>query len=432
MTAGDGQKERLLYAPPGEAEAAAMLARCAALAAGGRDISVSQAGSPFAFPPAPEGLRRVDSTAGLEATAGPIDIALSHERLSGIAELSRGDLLVRAGGGTPLAEVEEAVRAEGLYFPHFGASLRDDVTLAALLMEGPVPVLAGAYGGLRESILSVRLVTGAGETVHAGSRAVKDVAGYEIIALLLGAGGRYGMITEATLRLLHGPRTIVRAAVSGPDTGLSRIAGEMRMRRFSCAAVIAGPDAARAMAEALGGPVLDENDMLLWIEIHAPVEGVEAAISSEISAAAGAGARVITDAPGFPDLRRALLRHACGEGTDRRRVMHISWDDEGTVSPEPLGWRDLFPPRSHVLVPVGPGGGAGGAACKAGPILHRAGSERRLRADLLEIRSGKVRGARMTGDWSAPEGKEHAADEPLTAIGERIARVFDPAGILRP
>jgi FAD/FMN-containing dehydrogenase len=60
------------------------------------------------------------------------------------------------------------------------------------------------YGGLREYILSVELVTGAGEIVHFGSRSVKDVAGYEVIGMLLGGGGRYGMITEVTLRLIPG------------------------------------------------------------------------------------------------------------------------------------------------------------------------------------------------------------------------------------
>ena len=74
--------------------------------------------------------------------------------------------------------------------------------------------------GLREYILSVELVTGAGERVRFGSRSVKDVAGYEVIGLLLGSGGRYGMITEATLRLI--PKKAAGA------TGTGKPAAEMR------------------------------------------------------------------------------------------------------------------------------------------------------------------------------------------------------------
>jgi len=433
MSPGIDDTKRLLFAPASESEAAEFLAACSRLAGGGRQAGVSQTGSPFAFPPALEELARIDGASELEGSAGPLEIVLSHECLSGVHELSRGDLLVRAGGGTPLATIEEAAREEGLYFPHFDASYRDDATLADLLMESPVPALAGVYGDLRESVLSVRLVTGSGEVVHSGSRAVKDVAGYEIIGLLLGAGGRYGMVTEATLRLLPGPRAIVRAAVSGTQAKLARIARELRMRRSSCAAVLAGREAAFIMTDGLEGPAPGGDDELLWIEAHAPVEGAKEAVLREISDLAGDGASLFPSAPAFSTLRRRLIQHACEAGDDPRRVMHISWDDDDpSAPPEPLGWRDLFPPRAHVLVPLGPTRSVGPAA--AIPALHRVGSERRLRADLLELRDGKIRGARMTGDWSLPEGKdaEHVADASLNDIEERIKRVFDPAGILRP
>jgi hypothetical protein len=434
MTPGRDDTKRMLFAPAGEAGAAEFLTACSRLAGEGRRITVSQTGSPFAFPPELDGLARIEDVSELERLDRPSEIVLSHEHLSGVLELSRTDLLVRAGGGTPLAMIEEAVRAEGLYFPHFDASCRDDLTLAALLMEGPVPVLAAAYGGIRESVLSVRLVTGEGEAIHSGSRAVKDVAGYEIIGLLIGAGGRYGMIAEATLRLLPGPRTIVRAAVSSPGPRLARIARELRRRRPSSAAVLAGRESARIVAEGLEGPAPDEDDDLLWIEAHVPVEEAEEAVLGEIEELAGDGARIFRSVPAFPELRRRCIRHACEAGDDPQRVMHISWDDDDpTAFPEPLGWRDLFPPRAHVLVPMGPTGGGVPGAAGSLPALHRVGSERRLRADLLELRSGKIRGSRMTGDWSLPEGKgaEHAADAALRDIEERIKRVFDPAGVLR-
>jgi hypothetical protein len=190
------------------------------------------------------------------------------------------------------------------------------------------------------------------------------------------------------------------------------------------------------MTAALGGRPRDEEDELLWIELHAPVEGAGEKILGEIAALAGEGAHLVPRAPAFSTLRDALVRHACGGGGDPQRVMHISWDDDGdpASSPEPLGWRDAFPPRAHVLVPLGPGGGADGPPAGAPAILRRAGHERRLRADLLELRSGKVRGALTREDRSAPGGRgaKRAADEGLERIEERIARVFDPAGILRP
>ena len=77
----------------------------------------------------------------------------------------------------------------------------------------PVAPADPLIGGLREYVLSVELVTGGGEIARFGSKAVKDVAGYEVIGLLIGGGGRYGMITEVTLRLL--PARAREAAARG-------------------------------------------------------------------------------------------------------------------------------------------------------------------------------------------------------------------------
>ncbi len=129
---------------------------------------------------------------------------LLFENLSGIVEISPSDMLIRAKGGTPVSAIAVAAEESMLWFPHYESSIKKEMTIASLLMEAPVLPVSEEYGGLREYILSVELVTGKGERVRFGSRSVKDVAGYEVIGMLLGGGGRYGMITEVTLRLIPG------------------------------------------------------------------------------------------------------------------------------------------------------------------------------------------------------------------------------------
>ena len=133
---------------------------------------------------------------------GGIDAVMSFENLSGVVEVSPPDMLLRARGGTPVSSIVVAAEESMLWFPHYDDSLGREMNIASLLMEAPVLQVTEEYGGLREYILSVELVTGGGEKVHFGSRSIKDVAGYEVIAMLLGGGGRYGMITEVTLRLM--------------------------------------------------------------------------------------------------------------------------------------------------------------------------------------------------------------------------------------
>ena len=61
------------------------------------------------------------------------------------------------------------------------------------------------FGGLREYVLSLELALPRGEIVRSGSRAVKDVTGYNLAGFVMGGGGRCGMIARSTLRLLPRP-----------------------------------------------------------------------------------------------------------------------------------------------------------------------------------------------------------------------------------
>ena len=188
----------LIFAPGSADTASRFLAECSRLASKGYDISVTIAGSGAG--------ETVPDETGLEKMApGGIETIVSFENLSGIMEVSPLDMLISAKGGTPVSDVADAAVEAGLWFPHYDGSIVKEMTIAAMLMEAPVLPVSNTYGGLREYILSLELVTGAGERVHFGSRAVKDVAGYEVIGCLLGGGGRYGIITEATLRLIPKP-----------------------------------------------------------------------------------------------------------------------------------------------------------------------------------------------------------------------------------
>ncbi len=188
---------RIAFSPEDSHAAARILAECSRLARKGHDVSVTIGG-------AGTGDSAQDETVLEYMASEGISVDLNFDNLSGIAEVSPADMLVRAKGGTPVSSIAVAAEESMLWFPHYDDSLGREMDVASLLMEAPVLPVAEQYGGLREYILSVELVTGAGEKVHFGSRSIKDVAGYEVIAMLLGSGGRYGMITGVTLRLIPG------------------------------------------------------------------------------------------------------------------------------------------------------------------------------------------------------------------------------------
>ncbi len=195
---------RIIFSPEDSDSAARFLAGCSRLAGAGHDISVTIAGNQAGDPVPDETILDKMAPEGISGV-------VTFDNLSGIVEISPSDMLIRAKGGTPVSAIAVTAEESMLWFPHYDGSIDKEMNIASLLMEAPVLPVSEEYGGLREYILSVELVTGAGEKVHFGSRSIKDVAGYEVIGCLLGGGGRYGMITEVTLRLIPGR--------SGRETG---------------------------------------------------------------------------------------------------------------------------------------------------------------------------------------------------------------------
>jgi len=124
---------------------------------------------------------------------------------SGILSYEPTELVVTARSGTPLADVEAALAANGqmLAFepPHFGAG----ATLGGCVASG----LSGPrrpYGGAaRDHVLGVRLLNGRGEILRFGGEVMKNVAGYDLSRLMVGALGTLGVLLEVSLKVLPKP-----------------------------------------------------------------------------------------------------------------------------------------------------------------------------------------------------------------------------------
>lgn len=142
--------------------------------------------------------------------------ALDVSALRGIVEYVPGDLTLTARAGTTLAEIEETTRAHGQWLPldPFGAP---SGTLGATLATASAGPLAGSVGLPRDVALGVSFVDGRGTVVHGGGRVVKNVAGYDLVRLLVGAWGTLGILTEATVRLRGLPEADESVALSLPE-----------------------------------------------------------------------------------------------------------------------------------------------------------------------------------------------------------------------
>ena len=137
---------------------------------------------------------------------GPVEAArtLDVSGLAGIIEYVPGDLTLTAYAGTTLAEIEETTAAHGQWLPldPFGDPRG---TLGATLATASAGPVGGSIGLPRDVTVGLVFVTGEGEVVRGGGRVVKNVAGFDLVRLTIGAWGTLGIITEATVRLRARP-----------------------------------------------------------------------------------------------------------------------------------------------------------------------------------------------------------------------------------
>lgn len=140
---------------------------------------------------------------------------LDLRALQGIVEYNPGDLTLTARAATTLAEIDEATRAHGQWLPldPFGA---DSDTIGATLATASCGPLASSLGLPRDLALGLEFVDGRGTLLRAGGKVVKNVAGFDLVRLSVGAWGTLGVITEVTVRLRARPEGALTIALELP------------------------------------------------------------------------------------------------------------------------------------------------------------------------------------------------------------------------
>ena len=129
---------------------------------------------------------------------------LDTRAYAGVVAYEPSELVITARCGTPLAELEAAMRERGQHLafepPHYGEATVGGAVAAGL--SGPGRQGAGA---LRDFVLGTKVMDGRGQVLSFGGQVMKNVAGYDVSRLMAGSLGTLGVILEASLKVLPLP-----------------------------------------------------------------------------------------------------------------------------------------------------------------------------------------------------------------------------------
>ncbi len=119
--------------------------------------------------------------------------------LTAVVEDAPTDLVVAAQGGITLRNLATQLAAHGTHIP-FDAPLAHQATLGGTLAAGWLGPRRHLYGRPRDYVIGSVAVLADGTIARAGGMVVKNVSGYDMSRLYVGAFGTLGIIAQANMK----------------------------------------------------------------------------------------------------------------------------------------------------------------------------------------------------------------------------------------
>lgn len=130
--------------------------------------------------------------------------ALETRALDQVIDYPARDMTVTVRGGITVADLQQLLGKEGQRLPVEVPNPGRSTVGGAIAVNASGPRRHG-NGTLRDYLIGISFVTDEGVEVKAGGRVVKNVAGYDLMKLQIGALGTLGIVTQVTLKVFPRP-----------------------------------------------------------------------------------------------------------------------------------------------------------------------------------------------------------------------------------
>ncbi|HYP00901.1 MAG TPA: FAD-linked oxidase C-terminal domain-containing protein [Pyrinomonadaceae bacterium] len=171
---------------------------------------------------------------GYTGGAVPVEggVVIGTDRMNRIREINADDLYVVTEPGVTTYALQQAVEAQGVFYPPDPASYKTSF-IGGNIAENAGGIRSAKYGVTKHYVTGLEVVTPTGDVIRTGGLTSKNVVGFDLTGLICGSEGMLGIITEATLRLLPLPeatrtvratfRTMTEACACVPRFNRARV-----------------------------------------------------------------------------------------------------------------------------------------------------------------------------------------------------------------
>jgi glycolate oxidase len=384
--------------------------------------------------------------AGTGYTGGAVPVhggvVLSMERLNRILEIDDDNLLAVVQPSVITRDLQDAVEARGLFYPPDPASLKQS-SLGGNVAECAGGPRAVKYGTTKRYVLALEAVLPTGEVIRTGSKAVKNVVGYDLTQLLVGSEGTLAIITEITLRLVPKPavQATLQATFASIEAAVDAVSRVLASRVVPATVEIIDQESLAAVERRLNRPVAPAGtNAMLIVEVDGVPGGVAEEAERVLEACRQAGA--LTVARAQDDAERERIWEARRElsfalrALAPRKINHDLVVPRGRV-PQLFALVRRVRDKYRLLIPCFGHAGDGNIHVNlmvdpgnADEMRRAAAAERELFEGVVAL-EGSISGEHGIGFSKAPFlTLELSAD--TIALMQRVKLAFDPNQILNP
>lgn len=128
------------------------------------------------------------------------DILLSLAQYTGIVEHNPGDMTLTVKAGTSFQEIQNYLAPYKQKIP-LDPFIPEHATIGGIVSANDSGPKRLGYGSARDNVIGLRMVYPDGTLIRSGGKVVKNVAGYDMNKLFIGAMGTLGVVSQVTVKL---------------------------------------------------------------------------------------------------------------------------------------------------------------------------------------------------------------------------------------